>query len=668
MARAGRWDALARAAFAAAALAACALAGHRACVSPAGRLVVHDPSAPWLMPDAPVVLGLRQWGRADAPPADYRLDFALERPPARGALEARAFGELEVVLNGAPVALAGGEGAGAADWRRFRRADVSGRLRAGPNELRVRVRNLRGPPLLSLRLAGEDPPLALASGPGWRVRLEDGSELAAAVARDDRLPVEALRGPRATAALWEVRGGLAALALLAAPLAAWLFARAGPAVWRRLPAAALAGAGAVWIALFAGAFVRLPLAFGFDAPHHLRYVERLRATGALPLPADDWSSYHPPLFYALSALAAALADAAGAAREPALKLLPAAAGFAHAGLALVLVRRLLPAQPGAAAVAVLLAGLLPMNLVTASHFSNESLHGALAALALVLAVGALLDPAGPSVRRLAAFSTALGLAALAKFTALALALVAGAALAARTFARVPGARARAVRLAALALPALAVCGWFYARNAALYGRPVVGNWDLPGPGRAWWSPPGFHTCAYYLSFGAALARPFLSGVASFWDCVYTTLWGDGLLSGRIAWSARPPWSPAWMAAGMLLALPATALVGWGLARAGARALGDPDGGRRAAFGLLVAVVGAFGFALVYATLSLPYYGQARASYAVFLTPAVGLLFALGASDVDRRLAARGGWAARVVLATWAAVLFGAFARSFLPGP
>jgi hypothetical protein len=668
MARTGGWDAIARAAFAAAALLACALAGHRACSSPAGRVLDRDPSAPWMMPDAPVVLGLRQWGRVEAPPADYRVGFALERPPARAALEVRAFGELEVRLNDAPVALAAEPGADPSDWRRFRRADVSAQLRAGPNDLRVTVRNLHGPPLLSLRLAGEDPPLRLASGSDWRVRLEDGSQLAAAVARDDRLPVEALRGPRAAAALWQVRGGLAALALVAAPVFAWLFARAGQGAWRRLPAAALAGAAVVWTALFAGAFLRLPLAFGFDAPHHLRYVEWLLASGTLPLPADDWSSYHPPLFYALSALAASLADAAGQAREPALKLLPAVSGLAHAGVALALARRLLPGRPGAAAAAALFAGLLPMNLVTASHFSNESLHGALAGLALALAVAALLDPAGPPVRGLAAFSTAVGLAALTKFTALPLAAVAGAALAARTFARVPGGRARAARLAALVLPALLVCGWFYARNVALYGRPVVGNWSLPGPGRAWWSPPGFHTSAYYASFGAALAQPFLSGVASFWDCVYTTLWGDGLLSGRIAWSARPPWSPAWMAAGMLLALPATALLGWGLVRCAGLALRDPDGGRRAAFGLLVAVVGAFGFALLYATISLPYYGQARASYAVFLTPALGLLFALGAADLDRRLAERGWLAARVAQATWAAVLFGAFARSFLPGP
>jgi len=55
-------------------------------------------------------------------------------------------------------------------------------------------------------------------------------------------------------------------------------------------------------------------------------------------------------------------------------------------------------------------------------------------------------------------------------------------------------------------------------------------------------------------------------------------------------------------------------------------------------------------------------------YAVCLGPALGLLFALGASDVDRRLAGRGWLAARVAQATWAAVLFGAFARSFLPGP
>jgi hypothetical protein len=661
------WDAIVRAALLAAALVGCGLLAWRATGAPEGRLIVQDPSAPWIAPDAPLGLGLRQWGRGDAPPADYHLGFELPDPPPRATLELRAFGQAELWLNGAQIALPDGDAA-PRSWRRFRRVVVSDGLRPGANELRVRVRNLHGPPLLSLRLGGEAPGLPVASGPHWRVVLEDGLERDAALARDDLLPAEALRAPRAAEALRDVAGGLLALALVAAPLLAWLHARAGPGVWRRLPAAALAGVAGVWLALYAFVFARLPLVFGFDAPHHLRYVERLRLTGRLPLPTDDWSTYHPPLFYALSALAAGCADALGVASAPLQKLVPWLAGLAHAAIALALARRLLPGRPGAAAAAALFAGLLPMNLITASHLSNEGVHGALAALALALAVFALLEPAGPSPRRLAAFSLVLGLAALTKFTALLVAGVAGTALAARSAACSRGARDLALRVGALALPALAVCGWFYARNVWLYGRPVVGNWDLPGAGLAWWSPPGFHTPSYYLSFGAALAQPFFSGVVGFWDCIYSTLWGDGLLSGRIAWVSRPPWSPAWMAAGILLALPASALAGWGLVRCGWLALRDPDGGRRAAFGLIVASVGAFGFALLHVTLALPYYGQARASYALCLTASLGLLLAVGAADLDGRLAARGAQGVRVALGGYFALLLGAFARSLLPGP
>jgi hypothetical protein len=497
--------------------------------------------------------------------------------------------------------------------------------------------------------------------------LEDGIERGTVLARDDVLPAEARLAPTAPAAARERVFALATLACAAALMLVLLHARAGAGTWARLPPLALAGVVALWLALFAFSFSRLPLAFGFDAPHHVRYVQHLRAAGRLPLPADDWSTYHPPLFYLLGALAAALGEALGVAAATVQKLVPWLAGLAQVGLAWALARRLAPGRPGVAAAAVLFAGCLPVNLLTASHFSNEGLHGALAALAITVAVFGLLETGAPSQRRLALFSGVLGLAALTKFTALLVAAVAGVALAARVAASARDARGLALRASALILPALALCGWFYARNVLLYGRPVVGNWNLPVEGGVWWSPPGFHTTGYYLTFGVALVHPFFGGVAGFWDCLYSTLWGDGLLSGRITWGARPPWSTGWMAAGVLLALPATAILGWGFVRCGTLALRDPDGGRRAAFGLLVALVGAFGFALLHVTLALPYYGQARASYASALIPTVALILALGAADLDGRLAARGWRAARVALGGYFAVLLATFARSFLPG-
>jgi len=224
---------------------------------------------------------------------------------------------------------------------------------------------------------------------------------------------------------------------------------------------------------------------------------------------------------------------------------------------------------------------------------------------------------------------------------------------------------RGLRLAALALPALAICGWFYARNIVLYGEPLVGNWNLPGGNRVWWSPPGFHTPTYYLSFGEVLVRPYLSGFVSFWDAMYSTLWGDGFLAGRTRVGARHlGWNYSWMSAGYALALPATVLLAAGFARGLGLALVDAAPGRRASFALLTLYCGATGFAIFATTLSLPYAGQAKAFYGLGAAPALSVFFALGLRGWDSWLEERGWTFLRAVSFAWFAALMGSFYLSY----
>ena len=76
---------------------------------------------------------------------------------------------------------------------------------------------------------------------------------------------------------------------------------------------------AVLVSLFAlaailrlhNAWVALPLS-GFDGLYHAAYIGILHLDGRIPLSHESWSTYHPPLYYGLSALV--------------WKLLPASAG------------------------------------------------------------------------------------------------------------------------------------------------------------------------------------------------------------------------------------------------------------------------------------------------------------------------------------------------------
>ena len=205
-----------------------------------------------------------------------------------------------------------------------------------------------------------------------------------------------------------------------------------------------------------------------------------------------------------------------------------------------------------------------------------------------------------------------------------------------------------------------VSGWFYARNMQLYGTPIAGNWNLPG--MSWWSQPGFHTPAYYLGFGESLRRPVLAGFHSFADAIYASFWGDGWIAGRAS-AAFPTeiWNWDLVAVGYWLALPATGVLAWGVARSVRLAFAREEGARRAAWSFLLALEAAVVVAMLALTLDLPYFGQAKAPYLLGLVAPLAVAFALGADACDDALARAGGvvaaCAGRAVWLTVGAVLW-----------
>jgi hypothetical protein len=624
----------------------------RCACSPQVPFIRQSASAPWIMPASPVSAELQQWGRQEIPVARFEKRFRAQPPFGRVLLRVRALRRFQAHLNGDAVEGASGDGA---RWRHERVVDLTSLLRPGLNQLRVDVENAHGPPLLSLRMEGLAEPLR--SDPTWSVRIDDGGPQPAIVADDTRpnpasfgveTPLEALARCADTALLLFLLGALGLL----------LGRRfAGDRAVALLPGAALLAASAGWLALFAAKVGSMPLQIGFDARHHLAYVEFLRAQRTLPLATDGWSTFHPPLFY--------LVSLAAGASPLALKLLPHFAGLAAVWAAWALTRRLFPDDARLQLFAVVFAAALPMNLYSSSYFSNESTHTLLATLSLLAAVDLLLVER-TSATKAALLGLLLGLAALVKFTVLLVVPVVLFFLVAKWALVEHAPAARAVRLfVASAAPFLGVAGWFYARNWIAFGDPLVANWgDMPGTGHLWWQQPGFHTLAYYTGFGQALVHPYLSGFHSFWDSVYSTFWGDGFVAGRVLAADRHPfWNYDLMSLGYLVALPATGLLALGTFEVGRRALRDPDPRRRAAFSFLATTAWVVGLGFLYLTLRLPHFSQAKATYTLVMVGPFAVFFALGAGRCDAALArwlpvraAFYGW-----LAMFAATLFLSFA-------
>ena len=635
----------------------------RVASDPAGRFLTTGSTGDWIAHAEPVTAEIRQWRRMEVPVVRFQTAFDANPAGESIVLSFRSFGEATIWLNGELV-FGGPEARQAAlDWKREVRRDVTGGIRPGRNRLVVDVRNARGPALLSLGLQG--PVMEVSSGPHWTARLGKGPRRPAVLANDTRPHLSAHRGERAMPALAARAGVLAALFVAGATgFLAWhRTGRARP----RVRAGVVAGflVGGAWILLFVVSFQAVPLEAGFDAGSHRDYIRGFAEGSGLPVATDGFSMYHPPLFYALAAIVGGLAESSGLSAGLGWKLIPLASGLGLAALGWVLARSIFPRRPGIQAASAIFSGFLPMNLVVAAYVSNEGLNAFLSAAALVVAVDLLLRER-VSIGRLAAFSVFVGLALLTKFTALLVAGVAGAALVLRV--AMDGRSAGGGRLsgvAALLLPAVAIAGWFYSRSFVLYGTGIFGNWDFSAPGQVWWAQPGFHTAAYYLDFGSSLVRPFLAGFESFWDSLYSTAWGDGFFAGLGGPGARhATWNYGWMAAVYPLAIPATGLGLVGLLRGAALAVRDPDPCRRAVWALLSVLAAATLFAVFWMTLALPYFGQAKAFYGLFLTPVLGLYGAMGFESVDEFLAKRGGPVAQAILYGWTFVFVCAVFLSF----
>lgn len=387
----------------------------------------------------------------------------------------------------------------------------------------------------------------------------------------------------------------------------------------------------------------------------------LRERHALPPATEGWSTYHPPLYYALVAALQEAAAAFAPGWHDAVTRLPSfAAGLAQAWLARALAAVLVPGRPLAAAGAVLFAGALPLNLYASAYVSNEPLHAAAFGLAVWLCARALARPR-TEARALLGVGAALGVALLVKVTALVAAAAAATAVLGRAAAVERARPARLAQLAAaLAAPPLAIAGWWTVRLWSAHGSPLAGNWSLPE--RIWWSQPGFHGWGYYLGFGEALRLPVFSGFRSFADAVYSSFWGDGWAGGRATVAALPPWDWSWAALGYALALPATAVLLIGVGESVRRAFGP--GPRRAAWSFVLLLEGALAGAFLALTLELPYFGQAKALYLLGLVAPLAVQFALGAQALEAWLARLAGPAAVAAGRAWLTATAVVFLLSF----
>jgi hypothetical protein len=199
-----------------------------------------------------------------------------------------------------------------------------------------------------------------------------------------------------------------------------------------------------------------------------------------------------------------------------------------------------------------------------------------------------------------------------------------------------------------------VSGWYYLRNWYLLGKPFIGGWDAVR-GIDWWQDPGYRTLGQFTSFGEALCHPVYAAYAGFWDSLYSTMWLDGSLSGKVSIDNLPPWNHEFMLAGAWLALLPTVAILVGVVAA---FLPSRRTGQSAVI-FSVSCVATYVVAMLYLFLHVPIYSTAKASYTLALLPCYGVLAAAGFDIMVRNRilkAAAFAWMTCWATAAWCAYL------------
>jgi 4-amino-4-deoxy-L-arabinose transferase-like glycosyltransferase len=224
----------------------------------------------------------------------------------------------------------------------------------------------------------------------------------------------------------------------------------------------LLGVVVALFAAFAVAYTRItPIGASPDELSHLHYINGIADHLRLP-PAGEPERQQPPLYYLLGAIVAKLTG--DDARL--IRLLSVVLGVLTILTVYAVARRLFPLRPVLAVGAAALVGLLPEAQYLAGAVNDDNL--AWLAGALLVLAGVVVMQSDLLTPRLAiGVGLAVALAVLAKETVWALAVLLLVVVALR-FAR----QMRALQIAALLLPAIVLAGWWFVRNAVVFGSPL----------------------------------------------------------------------------------------------------------------------------------------------------------------------------------------------------
>lgn len=215
----------------------------------------------------------------------------------------------------------------------------------------------------------------------------------------------------------------------------------------------------------------------YDFPWHWELVQWMIEHRQVARADAVFQAQHPPLFYTIAAVL--FANGVSLAN---LAWLPITCGVVRLGLTWAALELYLPHSRWARASALALAAVIAASVHVDGMIYPEAVNCLWASIAILLAPLAFRSPLRKRLGLALLIGVVLGAELLTKVSGLtilaALCLVGGLELLLSKAAFAQRWRAAAC-WAAMVVTCLTVCGWYYARNIADFGRPFVISFDLP---------------------------------------------------------------------------------------------------------------------------------------------------------------------------------------------